>query len=81
MATVGVVLWVLGLLAGIVGGLWLVAVAFQESVPWGLGCLFVPLVGVVFAIMHWEDAAKPFVLALGGGVAMGLGSALGGPTF
>ncbi len=80
MESVGVVLWAVGLIAGATGGLWLVVVAFQEGALWGLGCVFIPFVGLVFAVLHWEDAARPFLLAVAGGVLMGVGSAMGGPA-
>jgi len=31
-------------------------VAFKESILWGLGCLIVPFVSLVFLIVFWNDA-------------------------
>ena len=64
-----VISWILvvsGLIVGLIGGIWFLVVAFQESVLWGLGCLFVPLVCLVFLIMHCDKAGKPFVIHLAG---------------
>ena len=36
--------------------------AFQTSVLWGLGYLLVPFVALIFIIMHWETAKKPFLM-------------------
>ena len=49
-----------------IGGIWILVKAFQESILWGLGSLFVPIVGLVFVITHWEQAGKPFLVQLAG---------------
>lgn len=71
-----------GLVACFVFGIKLLFMAFQESVLWGLGSLFVPFVSLIFVIMHWERAKGPFlgslaasfVMCFGGGIAMVGGS-------
>jgi hypothetical protein len=78
MAILGMLLLVVGLIIAAVGGIWLLVVAFQESILWGLGSLFIPLVGLVFVIMHWEVAKKPFLINIGGAVLIGLGTIMGG---
>ena len=55
----------LGIEIYIVGLIWFLVVAFRESVLWGLGCLFVPVVYLVFLFLHWKDALKPFALYVG----------------
>lgn len=52
---------VLGII-GIVSFIWVVVIAFKENVLWGLGCLFVPLIIIVFGIVHWDKARKPFLV-------------------
>jgi len=53
------------------GGLWLVTCAFTRSVWWGLG-IFVPLVGLVYALVDWSRAKWPFLITvLGGGLVGG----------
>jgi hypothetical protein len=78
MSTIGLVLLVVG--AGIVTvmGIWLLVKAFQTSVLWGLGYLFVPFVNLVFVILHWQDTKKPFLYLLGGAVLMAIGMVLSG---
>jgi len=39
----------------------LIGLAFEESVLWGLGYLFVPLVALIFIIRNWYDAKGPFL--------------------
>lgn len=56
----------LGVVLSLVGGIWLVVKAFQNSILWGIGCLLIPLVGLFFALRHWEEAKTPFLIALTG---------------
>jgi hypothetical protein len=72
------VLAVLGYILAMVGGIWFLVVAFQESILWGLACMFIPFVGLVFLVMHFDRAAKPFFISLAGGILAGIGAALAG---
>jgi hypothetical protein len=46
--------------------LWLLFIAYEESVLWGLACLCLPLVMLIFVALHWRKARWPFVCYLGG---------------
>ena len=70
METLGMIIWGIGLLISVIGGIWFLVVAFRETIWWGLGCLFIPIVALVFLIMHWGNAAKPFFVSLLGVVIM-----------
>ena len=48
-----------------VTGIWLVVIGFQRSILWGLAVLFIPFAGLIFVIMYWQDAKKPFLISLG----------------
>jgi hypothetical protein len=61
-----------------IGAIWMLIVAFQESVLWGLGCLIVPFVSLVFLVMFWSRAKNPFFVQLAGVVIMAIGMAMGG---
>lgn len=66
---IAMVLMALCILSGLVcfaGGLWLLIVAFRKSVLWGLGCLFLPIVPIVFIAKYWEESKKAFLLWLAG---------------
>ena len=78
MGTLGLVLFVVGLIISLVGGIWLLVEAFKTSILWGLGSLFVPFVSIVFAIKYWGRAGRPFLISLAGAVLMIIGSAMGG---
>ena len=54
----------LGGIAGLAAGIWLIVLAFRESVGWGVACLLIPFAGLVFAVKYWEDAKVPFVISL-----------------
>ncbi len=55
-----------GGIISLIGGLWLLIAAFQQSILWGLAVLFVPLAEFIFIIMHWDRAAWPFIVSLAG---------------
>jgi hypothetical protein len=64
MEILGMILVIVGALIAIVFGIQLLIVAFQTSVLWGLGYLFVPFVALIFVIVHWDVARKPFLRGL-----------------
>jgi|JI10StandDraft_1071094.scaffolds.fasta_scaffold03966_12 FtsH-binding integral membrane protein len=53
-----------GVIAIVIGGVWMLIRAFSEGILWGLGCLFLPLVSLFFLIVHWRQAKDPFFLQL-----------------
>ena len=61
-------LLIVGAIISLVGGIWLLVVAFKESVWWGLGSFFLPFVSLIFVVMHWQVAKKPFLISLAGAV-------------
>jgi FtsH-binding integral membrane protein len=67
MTIIGLGIQLVGFIIAAICALWIAILAFQESVWWGLGCLFVPFVGLIFAIMYWQEAKKPFLIQLDGG--------------
>jgi hypothetical protein len=79
MEILGALLALVGGIVILVGSIWLIVLAFQESVLWGLGDLFVPFVALIFVISFWDRTAKPFLISLGGLVAIIAGSAMMGP--
>ncbi len=76
MSSIGTILYGVGILAALVGGIWLLVVAFQESIGWGVGCLLCGPVAIVFAIQHWEKAKVPFLIEIGGAVLAGIGGSI-----
>ena len=81
MQTAGMILNVVGLIVGLGGGIWLLVVAFQENVGWGLACMLIPCAALYFVFTHWDEAKMPFLIQLGGGALIGISSVLiGGGT-
>lgn len=78
MAILGYILMGIGGLFAIISGILILMAAFQESVLWGIGCIVVPLVSLLFVLNHWEETKRPFfgqILGVGlfilGGVLTG----------
>ena len=62
----------------VIGGLGFLIAAFKESILWGIGCILLSPVSIVFLVLHWEEAKNPFLLQLVG-IGLLLGSTvLGG---
>ena len=52
-------------LVGLASFIWLVIVAFRESLIWCLLVfLFSPISAIAFSIYHWDEAKKPFLIYL-----------------
>lgn len=64
----------LGLLVFIIGGIGTLIAAFKTSIWWGLGCLFIAPVSLLFLVMNWGVAKNPFFMQLAGMGIMLLGS-------
>jgi uncharacterized membrane protein HdeD (DUF308 family) len=69
-----------GLVLLVVGAIYFLIVAFQESLLWGLAVLFLPgIVSFIFLIVEWPAAKRPFfwqlwgILLIIGGIAMASG--------
>jgi len=70
MTEIGILICTVGWIVSLVGSIMVLIKAFQKSILWGLGSLFIPFVILVFVIMNWEDTKKGFLIALAGsGVA------------
>jgi hypothetical protein len=76
MGTLGMVLIGIGAVIALVYGIILLVKAFQTSVWWGLGYIFVPFVSLIFVITHWQVAKKPFLMSLISIPFIGLGMVL-----
>lgn len=76
----GSLLLILGSILLIGGGIWLLVVAFQESLLWGLGCLLIPFVSLVFVIMNWSESKNPFLVQIAGLVLCVLGVVISAPS-
>ncbi len=73
MLVIGYILLGLGFLIGLYWQLRFLAVAYDRSVWWLLGCLLVPFVDFVFLCLNFRAIRKPFGLSLLGFAVAGLG--------
>ncbi|MFW1858505.1 hypothetical protein A7P53_11570 [Acinetobacter defluvii] len=64
----------LGLLILVIASVGFLIAAFKESILWGLGCLLLSPVSLIFLILHWHQAKNPFFLQLIGLAIMFVGS-------
>jgi hypothetical protein len=80
MSSLPSALIVIGSVLGFIAGIWLLVVAFRQSILWGLACLLIPFVSLLFVIVHWSEARSPFLLSLLALVPIILGVVLGGDT-
>ncbi len=56
---------IIALVVNLIGFIWLVVVGFQRSILWGiLIFLFSPITAIIFSIMYWYEAKKPFLIYL-----------------
>ena len=55
-------LFIIGVVLGLISGIWLLVVTFRISVGWGILSFFLPIVSLVFVVLHWEETKKPFLL-------------------
>jgi hypothetical protein len=78
MIIVGHILLVLGLVFALAGNVMFLAVAFRRSLWWFFGCLFIPLVDIVFLLLNWKATARPFGIAALGLLIAGLGAWMAG---
>ncbi|MEH6672710.1 hypothetical protein [Halopseudomonas sp.] len=61
-----------------IGGLGFLIAAFKESILWGIGCILLSPVSIVFLVLHWEEAKNPFLLQLVGIGLLLVSTVLGG---
>ena len=81
MFIIGSILFGLGLITWFAGEVTLLAIAYRQSLPWFLGCLFVPFVSWVFFLLNVKQAWKPVVMATSGFIVTALGYWAGGLQF
>ena len=62
----GVPLLAGGMLVALVSSISFLVGAFRVGLWWGLGCLFLAPVSLIFLVMHWQVAKRPFLVNLAG---------------
>jgi len=52
------------IIIAMVSYLWLMVEGFKKHIVWGIGIFFIPFISIVFAVVHWKEAKKPFLINL-----------------
>ncbi len=76
MGTIGSILAGIGGIIALVGGIMFLIVVFKDSVGWGIGCLLLAPLSLVYLCMNFQSVKKAFFISLGGNVLAGIGYAL-----
>ena len=66
MVTIGYILFGLGCVIYLVGDVMFLTVAYKRNLWWFLGCLFVPVIWVVFFLLNFKATLKPFAISTAG---------------
>jgi hypothetical protein len=56
----------LGVLIFVIGGIGFLVATFKQSILWGICCILVSPVSLLFLLLHWSEAKNPFFLQLVG---------------
>ncbi len=78
MIAVGVILAVLGGIALFVAYIMLIILAFRlGGAGWGIGSIFLGIIGLIFGIMHWNQGGRtPVLIYIVGTVVLVIGYGL-----
>ena len=69
-------LWTGYALCGL-GGLWVIVLAWQKGILWGLACLLFPVLQLIYVGLNWKQAKSAFFLQLAGFGALILSAVVG----
>ena len=65
MEILALVLYAVGIIIFLVYNILFLVEAFKVHIGWGLGCLFFGgIVSLIFLILHWDVAKRPFLRSL-----------------
>jgi hypothetical protein len=62
--TLSMILLVSGLVVFLIGSIWYLITTFRVGLLWGLGCMFLPFISIIFLFLHWKVAARPFFISM-----------------
>jgi hypothetical protein len=72
----------LGVFVFLLGGAWLLVLAYAESILWGMGCMLLwPAVTIGFSIVHWPRARWPLLVHFTGLLTALTAGAIYGQTY
>ncbi|PPL18319.1 hypothetical protein UN63_01275 [Oceanisphaera arctica] len=59
-------IFTIGFLVFIFGGILFLIESFKVSITWGVACFLIAPVILVFTVIYWDVAKKPFLIQLAG---------------
>jgi FtsH-binding integral membrane protein len=80
MIVFGYILLCLGIIIYLFGAVRFLAIAYRHNIWWFLGCLFIPIVSLIFFLLNIRATAKPFGLQIFGILLAGIGDWMAGIT-
>jgi len=78
MSIIGYILLILGCIICVVGEVMFLTVAYKRSLLWFFGCLFVPIIWLIFFFMNFRATARPFAVSVVGFLVACLGGRMAG---
>ncbi|MFH1560904.1 MAG: hypothetical protein ABID84_05830 [Chloroflexota bacterium] len=78
MESIGFAVSFLGVATYMAGGIWMIILAFRESVGCGLLYLFMPFYSLYYLFSRWDEMRKPFIVFVVGIVMLIVGVVLAG---
>jgi hypothetical protein len=63
MTILGYILLAVGCIVGLIGDVRFLVIAYRHSATWFILCLFIPLVGLLFFLLHVKETWRPVVLS------------------
>ena len=69
-------LWT-GYVLCVLSGLWIIVLAWEKGIVWGLGCLFFPVLQLIYVALNWKQTKSAFFLMLAGFGAFFISAVIG----
>ena len=70
-----VLLGFIGMGISTIGFIWLLIVAFKTRILWGIGCLLIFPLKIIFLFLYWNESKNPFFLqVVGAAITFGASS-------
>lgn len=74
------VMFAIGWIMNAVGNVWILTIAFKESVLQGVLCLLVPFYIFLYMFVNFDECTVPTILSLVGGAMLGVSAIMGAVT-
>ena len=72
------VIIIIGVLIAFIGGIFFLIETFKESIIWGIACIIISPISLVFALLHWDVSKRPVLIQLAGFGVIFIGAFIGG---